>query len=134
MHRLVFAVVLALLVPVLPVRAADCARAADQLTLNTCADASYRTADAELNRLYRQITGRLQGEADTAKALVAAQRAWLAFRDAECTFATADVAGGSIYPMIYSGCLEGLTRKRIADLKAFLSCQEGDMSCPVPAQ
>jgi uncharacterized protein YecT (DUF1311 family) len=112
--------------------AQDCAKAADQMTLNQCADQSFRRADAELNRLYRQIEGRLKGAPDSAKALVSAQRAWIAFRDAECAFSASDVTGGSIYPMIYSGCVEGLTRKRIDDLKGYLSCQEGDMSCPVP--
>ncbi|MBM6593388.1 lysozyme inhibitor LprI family protein [Microvirga pudoricolor] len=114
--------------------AQDCAKSADQMTLNQCADASYRRADAELNRLYRQIEGRLKGEPDSAKALVGAQRAWIAFRDAECTFSSSAVSGGSIYPTIYSGCLESLTRKRVDDLKRYLNCQDGDMSCPVPAQ
>ena len=111
---------------------ADCANAADQATLNQCADAAFRTSDAELNALYQQIQQRLQAEAGTGKLLTAAQRAWVGFRDAECRFSASGVLGGSIYPTIYSGCADQLTQKRIKDFKAYLSCQDGDMSCPVP--
>ncbi len=116
-----------------PACAADCAKAEDQMTLNICADQSFKAADATLNTLYRQVAQRLKSDTATGKLLVAAQRAWVGFRDAECTFAASGVSGGSIYPMIYGNCAEGLTRKRIADLKAYLACKEGDMSCPVPA-
>ena len=108
----------------------DCANAADQATLNACADASLKKADAELNALYRQITGRLDPEGRAH--LVAAQRAWIAFRDAECKFAASAVEGGSAYPMVHADCLASLTEARIADFKAYLACGEGDLSCPVP--
>jgi uncharacterized protein YecT (DUF1311 family) len=42
----------------------------------------------------------------------AARRAWLGFRDAECSFAASSVSGGSIYPMIFGECLAGLTAAR----------------------
>ena len=51
-----------------------------------CYGNAYKRADAELNILYRQITARLKDDKATAKLLVAAQRAWVAFRDAECNF------------------------------------------------
>jgi uncharacterized protein YecT (DUF1311 family) len=104
--------------------------------MNRCADKSFQQADSELNALYRQITNRLKGDGDAAetlKALVAAQRAWVAFRDAECAFVGSGTIGGSVHPMIVASCRAGLTEKRIADFKAFLKCQEGDLSCPVPA-
>ena len=47
---------------------------------------AYKKADAELNVLYRQITARLKDDKATTELLVAAQRAWVAFRDAECAF------------------------------------------------
>ena len=31
-------------------------------------------------------------------------------------------------------CLAGLTERRTKELDAFLHCEEGDMSCPVPGQ
>lgn len=114
--------------------AADCSNATDQATLNICADKALKASDAELNAVYKTIIRRLADDADTERKLVAAQRAWIAFRDAECTFSSSGTSGGSIYPMIHAMCLDGLTRARTTDLKALLNCEEGDMSCPVPAE
>jgi len=117
------------------VSAEDCANALDQQAMNQCADRNYRQSDATLNALYGQIGRRLEnGDADTRKRLVMAQRAWIGFRDAECNFATSAAAGGSILPMLFAGCADALTRKRIDDFTSYLKCQEGDMSCPVPAR
>lgn len=117
-------------------QAADCSPngQSDQMTMNICANESYMKADAELNSLYKQITERLKGDADTLKLLITAEKAWLAFRDAECTFAASRVAQGTVYPMIMSDCKEGVTSKRIDVLKSYLKCEEGDLSCPVPAK
>jgi len=76
---------------------------------------------------------RLKGDAATSKLLLKAQKAWLAFRDAECTFQTSAAQGGSIQPMLQAYCLDDLTVKRTVALKSYLACEEGDMSCPVPA-
>jgi uncharacterized protein YecT (DUF1311 family) len=106
----------------------------NQNGLNRCAEDAYKKADAALNGVYRQITQRLKDDAETAKLLVGAQKAWIAFRDAECTFANSSNAGGSIYPMVYSGCLSRLTKARTKELAGYLNCAEGDMGCPVPGQ
>jgi len=111
----------------------DCANAGDQATMNQCADKAYRVSDARLNDLYRQIRTRLKDDKDTTRMLVSAQKAWIAYRDAECNFASSGVAQGSMYPMILAGCLDGLTQNRVASFKAYLDCEEGDPSCPVPA-
>ena len=121
-------------VPLSVVRAEDCANAADQATMNRCADEDYKKTDAELNKTYRQITLRLKGDEKTTRLLVEAQKAWLSFRNAECTFATSASADGSVYPMLVTRCRDGLTGKRIDDLKNYLKCAEGDLSCPVPSK
>lgn len=131
MRRLFLLLCLAI-VPASSVHADECADAADQATMNDCADKSFKRSDAELNSLYRQIEQRLREDADTKKLLVAAQRAWVAFRDAECTFSSSATAGGSAYPMVHSMCLDGLTKARNEGLKAYLDCEEGDLSCAVP--
>ncbi|WP_347927483.1 lysozyme inhibitor LprI family protein [Pseudomonas helvetica] len=110
----------------------DCANAADQRTMSECAAKDYKKADTQLNALYKQINDRLKDNLESKKLLVGAQRAWVAFRDAECEFSASGVAGGSVYPMIYSNCLAGLTLKRVEAFKTYLECQEGDLSCPVP--
>jgi uncharacterized protein YecT (DUF1311 family) len=89
-------------------------------------------ADRRQSALYKQITGRLRANKATTKLLVIAQRAWMAFRDAECAFSTSGVSGGSAYGMIQAICLDRLTSKRIDDFKTYLRCEEGDMGCPVP--
>jgi len=133
MRRLLF-LVLVVMAPVSVARADDCTNAVDQRTMNECADKAYKKSDAELNALYKQIKQRLKGNVDGTKLLIAAQRAWVTFRDAECKFSTSAVSGGSVYPAIYAGCVDRLTKTRIDDLKAYLTCQEGDLSCPVPAE
>lgn len=100
--------------------------------MNVCAGEAYAAADAELNTAYKQIVARLAGDPDGLAALRAAERAWVAFRDAECAFQSSGVEGGSIYPMVQAGCLEGLTRDRLEALNGYLACEEGDLSCPAP--
>ncbi|MET0775989.1 MAG: lysozyme inhibitor LprI family protein [Pseudomonas mandelii] len=112
--------------------AAGCDNATDQATMNQCAAQQHKAADKELNALYQQITQRLKSNPDSKKLLLGAQRSWIAFRDAECKFASAGVEGGSVYPLIYSNCVTELTKARVETFKNYLKCQEGDMSCPVP--
>ncbi|MCO4316826.1 lysozyme inhibitor LprI family protein [Phyllobacterium sp. 21LDTY02-6] len=111
----------------------NCGDLTNQTDMNICAGKAYQTSDAELNRLYKRIEQRLKGDADTTRLLVSAQKAWIAFRDAECEFSSSAVAGGSAQPFIRSSCLDGMTQTRIDNLKTYLNCQGGDMSCPVPA-
>jgi uncharacterized protein YecT (DUF1311 family) len=118
-----------------PALADECMdKATAQADMNQCAAKAFRTSDAELNKSFQQLQRRLSDDA-TRKRLVAAQRAWLAFRDAECAFSAAGVQGGSAYPMTYGLCLDGLTRKRVEAIKVYLSCgdKEGDLSCPTSA-
>jgi uncharacterized protein YecT (DUF1311 family) len=112
--------------------AVDCDNASNQATMNQCAAQHNAAADKELNTLYQQITSRLKSNPDGKKQLVGAQRAWVAFRDAECRFSASGVEGGSVYPLIYSNCTTELTKARVQTFKQYLKCQEGDLSCPVP--
>lgn len=112
--------------------AEDCANATTQAAMNSCAASAFTKADAALNATYAQVTSRLAHAPDTKRSLVAAQRAWLAFRDAECTFETASTVDGSIHPMLVSICRTGLTQAREKSFRAMLHCAEGDLSCPIP--
>jgi uncharacterized protein YecT (DUF1311 family) len=105
-----------------------------QAELNDCFGNAYKKSDAQLNGLYKQITGRLKDDQATTKLLVTAQRAWVGFRDAECDFSTSAVSGGSAFGMVQAICLDRLTSKRIEDFKTYLKCQEGNLDCPVPAR
>ncbi|WP_210191647.1 MULTISPECIES: lysozyme inhibitor LprI family protein [Rhodomicrobium] len=111
--------------------AQDCGSAPTQAAMNRCFASAYKKNDARLNALYNEIKGRLKNKADSGP-LVASQRAWLAFRDAECRFSASATAGGSVQPAILASCLDGMTRDRIKTFEAYLRCEEGDLSCPVP--
>ena len=132
MKRLTIVLLASLLLHAAQAAPLDCRNAPDQSTMNECADQGARAADARLNATYRRVLQRLASATPMRDQLVRAQRAWLAFRDQECAFTASGVEGGSIHPMILSGCLEDLASRRTRDLEAYLHCQDGDMSCPVP--
>lgn len=115
-------------------RADSCDSATTQADMTACYDATLKGADKKLNAVYREIESRLGDDPDTRKLLVAAERAWIGFRDAECAFSASGGEGGSAYPMTVSMCLADLTAARTKQLSAFLDCGEGDMSCPVPGK
>ena len=46
-----------------------------------------------------------------------AQRAWVAFRDANCRLESFEARGGSMQPMLDAGCRATLTRARTAELR-----------------
>lgn len=127
-----------LLLPLIPllfistVQADACANATTQGDMNQCAAQENKAADKELNSLYKQITAHLMDNAHAKQLLVKAQRAWIEFRDAECSFSASGVEGGSVYPMIHDECITNLTKARVEALKTYLKCKEGDLSCPVP--
>ena len=89
-----------------------------QSELNETSAAAYKKADEVLNSTYKALAAKLDDEGK--KKLQVAERAWVAFRDAECDSQTDDYRGGSIRPLIYSDCATHLTEARTADLKARL--------------
>ena len=106
-----------LLIAFLLFTAAQPAKAQSQNEMNQQAAAGYEKADAELNRVYKKLMAGLDKEAQAK--LKAAQRAWIAFRDAQAEFDADDEArGGSMYPLIYYTALERFTRERIKQLKS----------------
>ncbi|MEQ1938996.1 lysozyme inhibitor LprI family protein [Mesorhizobium sp. CN5-321] len=96
--------------------------------------ADFQKADKALNSTFRQVQSRLSDDSGGKARLVKAQRAWIAFRDAECTFQSSGEDGGSAAPLVVASCKAELTTQRTKQLKAYLNCQEGDLACPVPAQ
>lgn len=93
-----------------------------------------KKADQALNQTFKKVQKRLEGDAAGKARLVKAQRAWIAFRDAECTFRSSGDDGGSAAPMVAAGCRADLTNDRTKQMKAYLNCQEGDLACPVPSE
>ena len=109
----------------------ECAEPRTQSEMNRCAARDFRRADAELNRQWAatmkkmrtdesfSFTGDKRPSGDVK--LREAQRAWLAFRDAQCTVEGYQARGGSMEPMLYDICREELTRARTEQLRKLIT-------------
>ncbi|PJK07006.1 hypothetical protein CO612_01090 [Lysobacteraceae bacterium NML71-0210] len=91
----------------------------NQLEMNACARDEFRTADAELNRIYREIRQRYSNQPLKLERLRDAQRLWIQLRDADLAaqFPVAHgedprVEYGSMYPLEYAGAKAAITRAR----------------------
>ena len=89
-----------------------------QFELNQCAARARDKADAELNKVYRELM-KDAGTTERAK-LRAAQLAWIKFRDTQCDYESVGNKGGSIYPMVVSFCLARVTNARVKQLQEIL--------------
>ncbi|MBH8564285.1 lysozyme inhibitor LprI family protein [Nostoc sp. CENA67] len=96
----------------------NCNNAQTQLEINRCAQLSYQNADQKLNKLYQQLLPKLSRS--RKQKLIAAQSAWIQFRDASCEFEKSEYEGGTIAPSIYLGCLEKNTKQRTQELQGYL--------------
>jgi uncharacterized protein YecT (DUF1311 family) len=121
-------------------QAQDCDSAASPIEMNRCARVAFEMADRQLNQTYQELmTGYKLFDAEqkaqhtesesAADALLATQRAWIVFRDAECKLSGIATQFGSINPMIISMCLTRVTEDRVASLRKLLACEEGDVAC-----
>ena len=107
----------------------DCENAMAQQDMNQCARQDFEAADAKLNEIWKRA--RVAAKAIDAeqsddlkgadKALLAAQRGWIAYRDGQCELVGFEARGGSMEPMFVSGCLADLTRKRSKELEDFIT-------------
>jgi uncharacterized protein YecT (DUF1311 family) len=106
--------------------AVDCANAMSTADLNTCGSQALDAADAELNKVYKKILADFAGPDDGnednnkkwVEALRASQRAWVAFRDADCEkLMIFEAGGGSATTGAVLGCMTELTQARTKDLK-----------------
>ncbi|MEP1932875.1 MAG: lysozyme inhibitor LprI family protein [Roseibium sp.] len=97
-----------------PAAAQSCEAPANTRDMITCAQMDLNLSDGDLNRTYKELKASLDKKGSNT--LRKAQRAWIAFRDAECT-RQADVArGGTMAPVVELECLHSLTVRRINDL------------------
>ena len=95
-----------------------CPGSGSQSELNQCAARARDKADAELNKVYRELM-KDAGTAERAK-LRAAQLAWIKFRDTQCDYESVGNKGGSIYPMVVGFCLARVTNDRVKQLQEIL--------------
>jgi uncharacterized protein YecT (DUF1311 family) len=116
-----------------PVLAQECSDSSNQSQLNECADRALIKTKAAVKAVYDEIIGRLKDDPEGRERLAAARKAWDAYSNAECDFSTGDTVNGSMHPMLVLECHDELGKQRLEKLKAYLQCEEGDLTCPVPA-
>lgn len=98
----------------------------NQMEMNQCAADDYAAADKKLNNTWKALMKHLKDDKPSTDKLRAAQKAWIAFRDAEVAaqFACAEgdmrVCWGSMYPMLYNAALQELTEERTGRLQKYL--------------
>jgi len=93
-----------------------CANAQTTVEMRDCAGKEYQKADAALNKTYRELMAKLDDDGQKA-ALKAAQQAWIKYRDTNCEFESYQNKGGTIYPVVYTGCLTSMTSARTKELR-----------------
>lgn len=91
-----------------------------------CQMAAFAAADKRLNQLYAGITATLKNpgkdhtpdDDETVKRLIAAERAWVAFRDAQCQYMSTVALNAPLEGYEYHSCRYELTKERIKALTA----------------
>jgi uncharacterized protein YecT (DUF1311 family) len=108
------------------------ASAQTQADLNKSACDEYQRMDTELNKTYLQILNLYKDDTLFLQKLKLAQRAWIAFRDAQLSalFPAEETQTeyGSIYPVCRCQTLSELTVQRTAQLHRWIDgIEEGDV-------
>ncbi|MBN3727076.1 lysozyme inhibitor LprI family protein [Burkholderia sp. Ac-20379] len=89
-----------------------------------CSENDRHAADAKLNRVYKKLQSDIRrkqnAESDINDDLVAAQKSWIAFRDAECDLRTRIGGGAQQWSIVnHSECLTDLTDERTKVLQDY---------------
>lgn len=110
--------------------------ATNNMETKACASQGLDNADAELDRVYKEIMERIKDDPKAVETLKASQRKWLEFRIAEMAaiFPHHDEEPqahyGSSFPMCWSLQLTRLTKDRVKQLRIWLDREEGDVCAP----
>jgi uncharacterized protein YecT (DUF1311 family) len=115
-----------------PALADACDKANTQTDMTICYGGLATKSDAELNRVYRALVARWKDDAKAVEVLRVSERAWVAYRKAECDREGYPTTGGSAQPMIIAMCFKSITDARVKILNGDLTCKEGDLTCLKP--
>jgi uncharacterized protein YecT (DUF1311 family) len=95
--------------------AKDCSEAMSTAEMVECNGENYQEEDKRLNDLFKKLMAKEDNIGK--KKLQTVQRAWIAFRDAECEYQADSERGGSLGRVIRISCLADETKKRADALK-----------------
>lgn len=109
-------------------KATNCAAPETDEQATECATADFDKADKELNAVYKTLMATKTEEDKEAAAenspyggqvdaLKKSQRAWIYFRDAQCSLVGLQFAGGTIQPTMETTCQADLTKARTSELQ-----------------
>ena len=108
--------------------APDCSAPTTQADMNRCAYEDFLAANGAQAAVLKGFT---QGLAvPDRQRLRTAQKAWIAWRTAQCEFESGGSSGGSAREMARWSCTAKLTRERTVALDKLAHCPEGDVACP----
>ena len=93
-------------------------KASSTVAMSGCIQAETKLQDERLNRVYKQLMGRL--DAGQQKRLREVQRQWIGYRDANCRFHV-QASGGTLAQLEGGMCVLDMTRERAAELERVLS-------------
>ncbi|HEN8801762.1 TPA: DUF1311 domain-containing protein [Pseudomonas putida] len=93
-------------------------KASSTVAMSECIGAETHVQDQRLNRVYKQLMGKL--DAGQQKSLRDVQRKWLAYRDGNCQFHV-QASGGTMAQLEGGSCMMDMTRDRAAELERVLS-------------
>jgi uncharacterized protein YecT (DUF1311 family) len=102
------------------------AKAGNTMQIMACNSVAQTFADARLNSVYQDWTEALKhpehaeakDDAEVLKRLVAAERAWIDFRDKDCSLQSTSMLGGTGEPMAAGDCEYAMTKARVMALEA----------------
>jgi uncharacterized protein YecT (DUF1311 family) len=111
------------------VEAWPCDNATTTVDMVSCAEREFRKHDADMSRSYGELVQRAKAVNMTEKgygpppldALQQSQRAWLAFRDADCHWKSTSFYGGTGQAVIAANCRAVMTRDRATELRSMLA-------------
>jgi uncharacterized protein YecT (DUF1311 family) len=125
MKRIVLMVGLAGILGTRGVSATEVPYAESQAGMNEAADTDLKKADDELNAVYQQVLKDYADDPTFVAKLRAAQRAWVAYRDADMEAFYPHVAEpghyGSVLPMCMAIRNAVITRARTTELRGWLA-------------
>ena len=123
---------LLLLIPLPPLAAQadapDCSAPTTQADMNRCAYEDFLAANGAQAAVLKGLTQGLA--APDRQRLRTAQKAWIAWRTAQCEFESGASGGGSAHELARWSCAAKLTRERTVALDKLAHCPEGDIACP----
>jgi uncharacterized protein YecT (DUF1311 family) len=128
MRRLTLAAfAVALAGPALAQDVPGCDNATSNIEIGNCVLAAYQKADKELNAIWPKVLAYIDGQSDYMPpdaqqkwkaTIVAAQKAWVSFKEQDCGAVQYEWWGGSGAGIAETTCLYSHTAQRVEDLKS----------------